>query len=65
MVIDRFGKDVAMVPHPDSDTFTAHFQAVVSPQFLGWAASFGAEAKVEAPDAVACLLYTSIVTQAT
>ena len=56
VVIDRFGKDVAMVPHPDSDTFTAHFQAVVSPQFLGWAASFGAEAKVDAPDAVAAQL---------
>lgn len=52
-VIDRFGKDVALVPHPETDTFTVHFKAVVSPQFMGWVAAFGDEAKIEAPAQVA------------
>lgn len=53
VVLDRFGKDVALVPHPDSGTFTVHISAVVSPQFMGWLAGFGGEAKVEAPAEVA------------
>ena len=53
VVLDRFGKDVALVPHPDSGTFTVHVSAVVSPQFMGWLAGFGKEAKLEAPAEVA------------
>lgn len=47
-VIDRFGRDVVLVPGGDgSFTFTAPVS--VSPQFYGWLCGFGSEAAILAP----------------
>lgn len=52
VVIDRFGKDVMMLPDKDG-TFTFHADINVSPQFFGWVASFGNEIRIERPQSVA------------
>jgi predicted DNA-binding transcriptional regulator YafY len=51
VVIDRFGKDVAVVPS-DDEHFIARVGVAVSPQFLAWIAGFGNEARVLSPDSV-------------
>lgn len=52
VVFDRFGKDVIVFPEPDG-SFRVHVDAVVSPQFMGWLAGFGADAQLLGPpDAV-------------
>lgn len=52
VVLDRFGMDVTLLPTDD-----AHFKvcvpAVVSPQFMGWVAGFGTQARIVAPAHVA------------
>ncbi len=51
-VIDRFGKDVILVPDgEDGFAFTA--DVAVSPQFFGWLCGFGAEAQLLGPPEVA------------
>lgn len=50
VVIDRFGRDVTIIEEKDS--FTAKFDVVVSPQFLGWIMSFGNKAKILGPQSV-------------
>ncbi len=47
VVLDRFGKDVILIP--DADGFTFHADINVSPQFFGWVASFGDEIKILSP----------------
>ncbi len=49
-VIDRFGKDVMLIPNGDSFSFTASVR--VSPQFFGWVCGFGADIKITAPRSV-------------
>lgn len=48
VIIDRFGKDIPVVPL-DENHFYTHVEAAVSPQFLGWAASLGSKAKITGP----------------
>ena len=50
-VLDRFGKEVTLLPDGGS-FFRVHVQAVVSPQFMGWVAGFGTDAKLLGPPAV-------------
>jgi len=50
VVIDRFGRDVTIVE--GKDNFTAKFDVVVSPQFLGWIMAFGNKAKILGPKSV-------------
>jgi len=50
--IDRFGKDVIMVPHGD-DSFSATVSVQISPQFFGWLCGFGADIKILSPQDVA------------
>lgn len=50
VVIDRFGRDVTIIANKDK--FTAVLDVVVSPQFLGWLASFGNKAKILGPQSV-------------
>lgn len=51
VVIDRFGKDVTIVP--DGDThFICRADVMVSPLFFGWVASFGAGVRLLSPDSV-------------
>jgi len=47
-VIDRFGKDVMVIPDGDSH-FTVSISAVTSPQFYAWVFGFGTDAEILAP----------------
>jgi len=47
VMIDRFGKDVMMIP--DGDSFNLHVPVVPSPQFFGWLFGFGDAVKLTAP----------------
>ena len=48
-VIDRFGKEVMMIP-TDEDHFTVNVSVHVSSHFFGWLFSVGAGVKVIGPD---------------
>ena len=50
-VIDRFGKDVMLVPDGE-EHFTVTVEAVVSPQFYAWVFGFGTEAEILSPASV-------------
>lgn len=51
VIIDRFGKDIMMIPS-DKTHFTVKIRVHVSPQFLGWIISLGAGIKIIFPDDV-------------
>ncbi len=51
VIIDRFGKDVMLVP-VDEERFTVNVKVYVSGQFLGWIISLGEGVKVVGPDDV-------------
>ncbi len=51
VIIDRFGKDVMMIP-ADAAHFTVNVDVHVSRQFLGWVFSLGENVKVIGPDEV-------------
>ena len=48
VVIDRFGKDITMVPD-DEKHFTIHTDLEVSPQFFGWVCGPGKAVRILAP----------------
>lgn len=52
-VIDRFGKDVMIMPGSDEGHFRVHLDLAVSPPFFGWLFEFGDKAKIIEPVAVA------------
>ena len=51
VVIDRFGKDVSMVP-VDDNHFSISVDVVVSQQFFGWVFALGEGAKIIGPESV-------------
>ena len=51
VLIDRFGKDIAIVPKDESH-FTAHVNVAVSPHFLGWIFSLGNGIRITAPESL-------------
>lgn len=51
VVIDRFGRDVMLIPDGDSH-FCLATDISVSPMFLGWLASFGDRVKILSPERV-------------
>ena len=51
VIIDRFGKDVMMIP-ADGDRFTVNVTVMVSRQFLGWIFSRGEKVKILGPEDV-------------
>lgn len=51
VIIDRFGKDVMMIP-ADAEHFTVNVDVHVSRQFLGWVFSLGENVKVIGPNEV-------------
>ena len=51
VIIDRFGKDIMMVPE-DEEYFTVNVDVHVSRQFLGWVFSLGERVKLLEPDDV-------------
>jgi len=48
VVIDRFGKDIMMIPINDTH-FTIRVDVFVSPQFFGWLFGLGTQAKILGP----------------
>lgn len=52
VIIDRFGKDVMMIP-ADENHFTVNVTVRVSSQFFGWIFSLGEGVKILAPADVA------------
>lgn len=48
-VIDRFGKDITMVPM-DKDHFLTHAEVSASEQFLGWVIGLGGGVKITGPE---------------
>lgn len=52
VIIDRFGKDVMMIP-ADKEHFTVNVDVHVSGQFFGWVMSLGEGVKLLGPDDVA------------
>lgn len=51
VVLDRFGKDVSIIPR-ENDTFDVRLKIKVSNQFFGWITGFSNEAKIMAPQKV-------------
>lgn len=52
VMIDRFGKDVALRPRDDG-RIMARVDVAVSRQFFGWITGLGAAVKIESPEHVA------------
>lgn len=50
-VIDRFGRDVMLIPDGE-EHFTVSVRVAVSPQFFAWLLGFGEEAKLISPETV-------------
>ena len=48
VVIDRFGKDITMIPEGEKH-FTIHTDIEVSPQFYGWVCGLGRGVRILAP----------------
>ncbi len=46
--IDRFGKDIIMIPQ-QNDSFSATVNVQISPQFFGWICGFGTDIKILSP----------------
>ena len=59
VIIDRFGKDVMMVP-VDEDHFTVNIDVHVSGPFLGWIISLGEGVKIVGPDEVVAQMQMEI-----
>lgn len=51
VIIDRFGKEVMMIP-ADEEYFTVNVDVHVSRQFLGWIFSLGEDIRIVGPDEV-------------
>ena len=51
VIIDRFGKEVMMIP-ADADHFRVSVEVHVSPQFLSWIISLGDDVKISGPEDV-------------
>ena len=51
VIIDRFGKDIMMIP-ADEEHFTVNVDVRVSRQFLGWVFSLGENIKIAGPEEV-------------
>lgn len=51
VMIDRFGKDISLIP-VDKDHFSVTVRVAVSRQFLSWVMALGEGAKIIGPDAV-------------
>lgn len=48
VIIDRFGKEVIMIP-ADENHFTVNINVYVSRQFIGWVISLGEDVKIISP----------------
>lgn len=46
VVIDRFGRDMILIPEPDGERFTFTVPVAISPMFLSWIIGFGDKARI-------------------
>lgn len=51
VVLDRFGRDIMIMPKADGK-FSAHVFVTVSPQFFGWVTGIGSGMKIAGPESV-------------
>ncbi|MER2236302.1 MAG: WYL domain-containing protein, partial [Candidatus Limivicinus sp.] len=51
VLIDRFGKDITVIPQEDG-RFTAQVEAAVSRPFIGWIVSLGDGVRITGPEAL-------------
>ena len=51
VMIDRFGKDILVIPY-DEEHFKTTVNVAVSPQFFGWIMSFGTGMQIISPEPV-------------
>ena len=51
VILDRFGKDIIVIPY-DEEHFKTTVNVAVSPQFFGWIMSFGTGIKIISPEDV-------------
>ena len=51
VIIDRFGKNVMIIPQ-DENRFITNVKVAVSRQFLGWIIGLGSQVKIVGPDEV-------------
>ena len=58
-LIDRFGKDITIIPKDDS-SFIAHVDVITSSHFLGWIMSLGSGIKIIGPDDVVEKMKTEV-----
>lgn len=49
--IDRFGKDISIVPIDEKNSYT-HVDVAISPQFFAWILSLGDEVKISGPEKI-------------
>ena len=49
--IDRFGKDISIVPIDEKNSYT-HVDVAISPQFFAWILSLGDEVKITGPEKI-------------
>ncbi len=50
VVLDRFGKNINLIPVEDEDRFTVNVDVAMSQQFIGWLVGLGDKVQVVAPD---------------
>ncbi len=50
VLIDRFGKDISLIPK-DEGHFTTHVNVALSRQFLGWIMALGDGIRIIGPEA--------------
>lgn len=50
-IIDRFGKDIAVIP-ADEEHFIVNVKVEISNQFIHWVMALGSSAKIIGPDSV-------------
>lgn len=50
VILDRFGKNINVIPVPGEDSFTANVDVAISQQFIGWLVGLGDKVHVVSPD---------------
>lgn len=59
VMVDRFGKDISMIPLDDT-RFTVNVEVAVSSQFIAWVIGLGEGVKITGPERVVAMVKTEI-----
>ena len=59
VIIDRFGKDVTMIPI-DNEKFVVNVEVAISKQFLAWVIGLGEGVVITSPKSVVDMMKTEI-----